>query len=27
VFIAFYLSCVLGTWYWYRRRDSEIYCE
>jgi NNP family nitrate/nitrite transporter-like MFS transporter len=27
VFIAFYLSCVLGTWYWYRRKDSEIYCE
>ncbi|MGA8049686.1 MAG: MFS transporter [Burkholderiales bacterium] len=27
VFIAFYLSCVLGTWHWYRRKDSEIYCE
>jgi NNP family nitrate/nitrite transporter-like MFS transporter len=27
VFIAFYLSCVLGTWYWYRRRNAEIYCE
>ena len=27
VFIAFYLSCALGTWYWYRRKDSEIYCE
>ena len=27
VFVAFYLSCVLGTWYWYRRRDSEIFCE
>jgi NNP family nitrate/nitrite transporter-like MFS transporter len=27
VFIAFYLSCVLGTWYWYRRKESEIYCE
>lgn len=27
VFIAFYLSCVLGTWVWYRRKDSEIYCE
>ncbi len=27
VFIAFYLSCVLGTWWWYRRKDAEIYCE
>ena len=27
VFIAFYLSCVLGTWHWYRRKDSEICCE
>jgi len=27
VFIAFYLSCVIGTWWWYRRRVSEIYCE
>jgi len=27
VFIAFYLSCVLGTWYWYRRRDAEIRCD
>jgi NNP family nitrate/nitrite transporter-like MFS transporter len=27
VFIAFYLSCVLGTWYWYRRKDAEIHCD
>jgi NNP family nitrate/nitrite transporter-like MFS transporter len=27
VFIAFYLSCVLGTWYWYRRKDAEIHCQ
>jgi NNP family nitrate/nitrite transporter-like MFS transporter len=27
VFIAFYLSCVLGTWWWYRRRDAEIRCD
>ena len=27
VFIAFYLSCVLGTWWWYRRKDAEIHCE
>jgi NNP family nitrate/nitrite transporter-like MFS transporter len=27
VFIAFYLSCVIGTWWWYRRKDAEIRCE
>ena len=27
VFIAFYLSCVLGTWWWYRRRDAEVRCD
>jgi len=27
VFIAFYLSCVFGTWWWYRRRDAEIRCD
>jgi NNP family nitrate/nitrite transporter-like MFS transporter len=27
VFIAFYLSCVIGTWWWYRRKDAEIHCE
>lgn len=27
VFIAFYLSCALGTWWWYRRRDAEIRCD
>ena len=27
VFIAFYLSCVLGTWWWYRRKDAEIRCD
>jgi NNP family nitrate/nitrite transporter-like MFS transporter len=27
VFIVFYLSCVLGTWYWYRRKDAEIHCD
>ncbi len=27
VFITFYLSCVLGTWYWYRRKDAEIHCD
>ncbi|UCG97739.1 MAG: MFS transporter [Burkholderiales bacterium] len=27
VFVTFYLSCVLGTWYWYRRREAEIRCD
>ncbi|OGA41942.1 MAG: MFS transporter [Betaproteobacteria bacterium RIFCSPLOWO2_12_FULL_65_110] len=27
VFTAFYLSCVLGTWWWYRRKDAEIRCD
>ncbi|OGA16257.1 MAG: MFS transporter [Betaproteobacteria bacterium RIFCSPLOWO2_02_FULL_63_19] len=27
VFIVFYLSCVLGTWWWYRRKDAEIHCD
>jgi len=27
VFVTFYLSCVLGTWWWYRRRDADIRCD
>ena len=27
VFITFYLSCILGTWWWYRRKDAEIHCD
>ena len=27
VFILFYLSCVLGTWWWYRRKDAQIRCD
>jgi NNP family nitrate/nitrite transporter-like MFS transporter len=27
VFIVFYLSCVLATWHWYRRKDAEIHCD
>ncbi len=27
VFITFYLSCILGTWWWYRRKNAEIYCD
>ncbi len=27
VFITFYLSCVLGTWWWYRRREAEVHCD
>jgi NNP family nitrate/nitrite transporter-like MFS transporter len=25
-FSVFYLSCVLGTWRWYARRDAEVAC-
>ena len=27
VFIAFYLTCVLGTWWWYQRKGAEVRCE
>jgi len=27
VFVTFYLSCVLGTWWWYRRRDAQVHCD
>jgi NNP family nitrate/nitrite transporter-like MFS transporter len=27
VFVAFYLSCVLGTWWWYRRREAQVRCD
>ncbi len=27
VFITFYLSCVIGTWWWYRRKDAQIHCD
>jgi NNP family nitrate/nitrite transporter-like MFS transporter len=27
VFITFYLSCILGTWWWYRRKEAEIHCD
>ena len=27
VFILFYLSCTVGTWWWYRRKDAEIRCD
>ncbi len=27
VFSVFYLSCVLATWWWYRRKDAEVKCE
>jgi NNP family nitrate/nitrite transporter-like MFS transporter len=26
VFSVFYLSCVLATWWWYRRNDAEVKC-
>jgi NNP family nitrate/nitrite transporter-like MFS transporter len=27
VFSIFYLTCVLATWWWYRRRDAEVRCN
>ena len=27
VFSIFYLSCVLATWWWYRRGGAEVKCE
>jgi NNP family nitrate/nitrite transporter-like MFS transporter len=27
IFIAFYLSCVLATWWWYGRKGAEIPCD
>ena len=27
VFNTFYLSCTVGTWWWYRRKDAEIHCD
>ncbi|MGB5290371.1 MAG: MFS transporter [Lysobacterales bacterium] len=26
VFSVFYLSCVLATWWWYQRKDAEVWC-
>ncbi len=26
VFSVFYLSCVLATWWWYKRNDAEVKC-
>jgi NNP family nitrate/nitrite transporter-like MFS transporter len=27
VFVVFYLTCMLATWWWYRRKDAEVRCE
>lgn len=27
VFIAFYATCVLATWWWYRRQGSPVQCD
>ena len=27
VFSGFYLTCVLATWWWYKRRDAEVRCD
>ena len=26
VFVAFYLSCALATWWWYQREGAEVRC-
>ena len=27
VFVAFYLTCPLATWWWYRRQGAEVQCD
>jgi NNP family nitrate/nitrite transporter-like MFS transporter len=27
VFSVFYLSCVLATWWWYKRKNAEVRCD
>ena len=27
VFSVFYLSCILATWWWYKRKDAEVRCD
>jgi len=27
VFSVFYLSCVLATWWWYKRKEAEVRCD
>ena len=27
VFVAFYVTCLLATWWWYRRPDAEVQCD
>jgi len=27
VFSGFYLTCVLATWWWYKRNDAEVRCD
>ena len=27
VFSMFYASCVLATWWWYKRKDAEVRCN
>ena len=26
-FIAFYVTCLFVTWWWYRRRGAEVRCD
>jgi NNP family nitrate/nitrite transporter-like MFS transporter len=27
VFVVFYVSCLLATWWWYRRNGAEVQCD
>jgi NNP family nitrate/nitrite transporter-like MFS transporter len=27
VFSGFYLSCMLATWWWYKRKEAEVKCD
>jgi MFS transporter, NNP family, nitrate/nitrite transporter len=27
VFVVFYVTCFLATWWWYRRRGAEVQCD
>ena len=27
VFVVFYVTCLLATWWWYRRNGAEVQCD
>ena len=27
VFVVFYVTCLLATWWWYRRDGAEVQCD